>query len=141
MIRRYEIPDDNQRKTGNQVGKARKRNHFHNLFGRHAPSGINSKDCADGVCGAIYDASQHADEYAYEFGEDLRAVVDANEDRDLTGLQQITVDFEQELMKIQDPLRKQTEQAVNNFNNYGFGRATTDFYTPFNNTGGDIIFI
>ena len=107
----------------------------------HSPSGINSKDCADGVCGALYDASQHAEEYAYEFGEDLKAVLDANEDKDLLNLQQLTVDFEQELMKIQDPLRKQTEQAVNTFNNYGFGKATTDFYTPFNNTGGDIIFI
>lgn len=100
----------------------------------------NSKDCADAVCGALYNASQHADEYAYEFGEDLNSIVNANANRDYENLQQLTVDFEQELMKLQDPLRKQTEQAVEQFNNYGLGSATPNFYTPYNNAN-DIIFI
>nr|DAE27159.1 MAG TPA: DNA polymerase III, alpha subunit-structure, naturally occurring, TRANSFERASE.5A [virus sp. ctnRj46] len=31
----------------------------------------NSKDEADAVCGSIYNASQHAEEFAFEFGEDI----------------------------------------------------------------------
>lgn len=37
----------------------------------HSPSGINSKDMVDAICGALYHASQHAEEYAFEYGENL----------------------------------------------------------------------
>lgn len=38
-----------------------------------------SKDAIDAVCGALWNASQHADEYAYEFGENANMVADFND--------------------------------------------------------------
>ena len=44
----------------------------------HTPSGINSKDQADALCGAIFNASQNAEQYAYEYGEDTDIAVEIN---------------------------------------------------------------
>jgi hypothetical protein len=44
----------------------------------HSPAGINSKDSADGLCGALFNASQHAEEYAYEYGEDMELIFNTN---------------------------------------------------------------
>jgi len=67
----------------------------------HTPDGINSKDQADAVCGALYLASKFAEEYAYDYGESLEATVDANtelteEDR----RKQMIADWQTELAKI-----------------------------------------
>ena len=59
-----------------------------------------SKDQSDAVCGATYTASQFADEYAYDFGEDLNLSLDVNSD---APMRQMTVNFEDELKKINDP--------------------------------------
>lgn len=58
-----------------------------------------SKDSADALCGAIYNASQYADEFAYEFGEDLQVAAElANTINNPTEQKkQIQVAFEQEL--------------------------------------------
>ena len=37
-----------------------------------------SKDCSDACCGAMWHASLHAEEYAYEYGESLNVLLDAN---------------------------------------------------------------
>ena len=49
----------------------------------HDPSGINSKDSADGVCGALYNASLHAEEFSYDYGESLETLVDFNDQKDV----------------------------------------------------------
>lgn len=46
----------------------------------HSSAGINSKDAADGICGAVYNASQHAEEFAYEYGETLDITLSVNEE-------------------------------------------------------------
>ena len=38
----------------------------------------NSKDQVDGIVGALWNASQNAEEFAYEFGESLEAIVNVN---------------------------------------------------------------
>lgn len=38
-----------------------------------------SKDQADAICGAVYDASQYADQYTFEYGDDLATVMTVNE--------------------------------------------------------------
>lgn len=38
-----------------------------------------SKDSADAVCGAMWNAAQHAEEFAYHYGEDLALVTSINE--------------------------------------------------------------
>ena len=67
----------------------------------HSPSGINSKDQSDALCGALYNASQHAEEFAFEYGEDLSLVVDVsgqtNNEEQIK--KQITLDFEEELQR------------------------------------------
>ncbi|MBQ6627817.1 MAG: hypothetical protein IJH65_03200 [Methanobrevibacter sp.] len=40
---------------------------------------FGSKDQADAVCGAIFNASKHAEEFGYEFGESANWVADINE--------------------------------------------------------------
>lgn len=72
----------------------------------HDPSGINSKDQVDAVCGAIYNASQHAEEFAFDYGEDLEITqaVSNGSGNYSSDRNQITIDFEAEMMKLLDPL-------------------------------------
>ena len=89
-----------------------------------------SKDQSDAVCGAIWNASQHAEEYAFEYGDDLESVLLSNEDKDITR-EQITVDFEDELKRMFDPIAqkvaKQREQTQTkqqpSFMDFGLGAA------------------
>lgn len=73
----------------------------------HSPNGVNSKDSADAVCGCIYEASQHAEEFAYDYGESLETIVDVSNqtNSEETVRQQISVDFEELLKQVQDPLK------------------------------------
>lgn len=72
----------------------------------HSPLGINSKDVADAVCGAIWNASQNADEFEFDYGETLDTTVSVNDDSIFGGdLKQLAVDFEMEMQKILDPVQ------------------------------------
>ena len=68
----------------------------------------NSKDKSDAVCGAVYNASLHADEYAFDFGEDLDPIKDVSNivTNDSKKRTQLNIDFEQELNKMLDPLAR-----------------------------------
>lgn len=71
----------------------------------HSPNGINSKDQADAVCGSVWNASQHAEQFAYDFGETVEATVSSNKDTGSDSMmQQIAVDFEAEMQKLLDPV-------------------------------------
>ena len=79
----------------------------------HDPSGINSKDQADAFCGCIYSASQHGEEYAFDYGEDLDVTHELNND---SSSQQVVIDFEAEMMKLLDPVNhthKTETQKIN----------------------------
>ena len=78
----------------------------------HTPASVNSKDIADATCGAIYNASQHAEEYAYDYGEDLNLIEETNtQTLQANALKnQMTVDFEQELQRVFNPI---TNNPVN----------------------------
>lgn len=59
-----------------------------------------AKDASDAVCGALFNASQMAEQFAYEYGETIDTMVDiSSESQYRDDRQQINVDFEQELMK------------------------------------------
>lgn len=82
----------------------------------------NSKDQADAVCGAVYNASQHAEEYALEYGESLEGAILANTSNNQENdKKQITLDFEQELTKIFDNSRNKFD----GFTDFGLGKAAT----------------
>lgn len=75
----------------------------------HDITGINSKDSADAVCGAIYNASQHAEEFAFEWGESLESITKINSESSSNMSRQLTTDFEEEL-KMLEPIAKIRER-------------------------------
>ena len=89
----------------------------------HTADGINSKDQADALCGALYLASKFAEEYAYNYGDNLAVGLDVSlETSDSFRKTQMITDFENELTKFyaetvselqaadQEIRRKQQEQ-------------------------------
>lgn len=78
----------------------------------HSPSGINSKDSADAVCGALWNASNHAEEFDFEFGDRIESMLDTsslgmskeNQQR------QFVIDFEEELKKVSSEFHKGLQQ-------------------------------
>lgn len=67
----------------------------------HSPSGINSKDTADAVCGALWNASKHAEEFDFEFGDRIDSMIDiSSTESGEAAKKQFVVDFEEELKKV-----------------------------------------
>lgn len=65
----------------------------------------NSKDSADALCGAVFNASKHADEFAFDYGETLDTISDVSKSRDYdSDRKQLSVDFEHELGRLLDPM-------------------------------------
>lgn len=70
----------------------------------HSPNG--HKDALDAVCGATFNASKHAEEYAFDHAESLELTNDINKAGvDTASAQQIAIDFEQEMQKLLDPVQ------------------------------------
>lgn len=67
----------------------------------HSPSGINSKDMSDAVCGALYSASKHAEEFAFDYGELIDSISSSNEPEIEFDKEQLTINFEDELKNAQ----------------------------------------
>lgn len=84
----------------------------------------NSKDQADSVCGALYNASQNIEQFAFEYGEDLDSILNMNQVNEDTPIarQQISVAFEQELQNLLTPksilIAQQEEKKKENANPY-----------------------
>ena len=86
----------------------------------HSPSSINSKDSADAVCGSLYNASLHADEFSIEYGEDIATLVSVASSSTNQTQQQITTDFENELKNLFRPQKTIPEQNSKDLD-FGFG--------------------
>ena len=78
-----------------------------------------SKDLADALCGAVYNASQHAEEFAFDFGENIDTIIDTNSNKQTEVREQITVDFEEELKKTFDTTGMNNNSAID----FGMGKA------------------
>ena len=96
-----------------------------------------SKDAIDAICGSLWNASQHADEFAFEFGEEIEATISASTAGNEWDKKQIMLDFEEELKKItNDPLadfaEAKTKADTDHFMNFGMGKASplTTAYLP-----------
>ena len=97
----------------------------------------NSKDQSDAVCGALWNASQHADEFNFEYGEDIDSIIKVSSQKALDEKQQIILDFEEEL---KNATTIKGEKIVNNiYNDFGAGKATTN-YNPFYVMDGIVVF-
>lgn len=80
----------------------------------------NSKDQVDAVCGATYNASLHAEEYAFDYGETLETFIDSNQGIDGSLKKQISADFEEEL---KSAFSKPVIDDSDRFMDFGFGKA------------------
>ena len=85
-----------------------------------------SKDQCDAVCGSIWNASQHAEEFAFEYGELLDATVDSSRSDNIKiQQQQIVLDFESELRRLTDPMQNRVpemqEKEQHSWMNFGMG--------------------
>ena len=87
----------------------------------------NSKDAVDAVTGALFHASQYATEYAYDYGEDIDTVIEASAVPSAeVERQQLSVDFEEALKRLQGPIQPTKKQQVGSESQYldfGFGRS------------------
>ena len=72
----------------------------------------NSKDQIDAVVGALWNASQNAEEYAYNYGDNINAALDVS----LTNVsekdkQQLVIDYQEELKKIYFDTYKELDEV------------------------------
>lgn len=101
----------------------------------HPDSGrTGSKDAADAVCGALWNASKHAEEFDFEYGETLDSIIQADKASVLEDAKQINVDFE-ELLKRTISHEVNSRAQKTNFQDFGFGRATSNFNLQYLNDG------
>lgn len=86
-----------------------------------------SKDISDAVCGAIYEASQHAEEYAYDYGENIESVVNVNLDQAAFVEKQMIQGFEAMLQDNFNPIKKpsvaQKDPQQDYYMDFGMGKA------------------
>lgn len=91
----------------------------------HTSSGINTKDFADALCGSVWNASQHAEEFDFEYGDTLEALLDVSSTPSVayeTEAQQMTVSFEEELRRVtsdfsSDTVNTNTESTTTSLGN------------------------
>lgn len=73
----------------------------------HDPNGINSKDMVDAITAAVYNASQNAEQFAFDYGETLDTVIKVSSTSNTDSYkEQVKVAFEDELKKLFDPISK-----------------------------------
>lgn len=85
----------------------------------------NSKDLCDAVCGAIWNASKHIEEYSYDYGEDINTLVAANESDSLDSMQQkMNEAFEEEIKRtFLPPPTPEERKVVDTRLDFGMGKA------------------
>lgn len=94
------------------------------------------KDVLDAVCGATFNASKHAEEYAYDYGESLNETINVNSDSGMTpDMHQIALDFEQEMLKILDPVQNSIIENISNPRINNSSDNNTPIKTPHMNFG------
>ncbi len=99
----------------------------------HDPSGINSKDTSDAVCGALFNASKNAEQFAFDFGEDLDEIVSHNATDER---QQVTIQLEDEMKNLLDPVQKSKKEPEKSpFKDFGFGAAQQTGFNPYISQG------
>ena len=70
------------------------------------------KDVTDAVCASIWNASSHAEEFAFDFGEFADTFEKVNKESEQeSALRQVTVDFEDALTKLHDPIKKTNDES------------------------------
>ena len=120
----------------------------------HSPNG--HKDVLDAVCGSTFTASKYAEQYAFDYGEDLDTVQTVSSSDSQAALnQKINQEFQNELQRMFDPRFRQKVQSGSNnpekqqvaaqqqvqkdgFMDFGMGKAQS--YNPMYVSQGIIVF-
>lgn len=94
----------------------------------------NSKDMADAVCGALFFASQNAEQFAYDYGEAFEVMenVTLSTTNEEERKKQITIDFQNELARMMGPPKPKKQSSL--YKDFGMGPSKPA-------TSPDIIFI
>lgn len=73
------------------------------------------KDASDSFCGAVFEASKHAEEFAFDYGESLDSTLKVSTSLNSNEVvkKQIQVDFEEELRSLLDPISKTKTETQN----------------------------
>lgn len=95
-----------------------------------------AKDAADAVCGALFNASQNAEQFAYDYGELYDTIQDVNaysSNKEVLK-KQIAVDFEEELKNISNftyakQQHKREKDSI--YTDFGLGPSKPVVYDPF----------
>ena len=79
----------------------------------HTPDSINSKDTADALCGSIWLASKYAEEYAYNYGENLDASIEATMlgVSDISRKSEMIANFQEELTRAYQNTFKELDET------------------------------
>lgn len=86
------------------------------------------KDVLDAVCGATFTASKYAEQYAYDYGENIDTMLEVNSEQSAAQRkQQMIVDFQNELAKIYQELDKnETDKLFDDENDPDFAQDLSD---------------
>lgn len=94
-----------------------------------------AKDAADAVCGATFNASQNAEQFAYDYGEVYDTMDKVNSyTSSYDGMKkQITMDFEEELKHITnfDLAKKAKKNEDSLYKDFGLGPSKPVAWDPF----------
>lgn len=71
-----------------------------------------SKDASDAVCGAVFNASKFAEEYAYDYGENSQLLLDVNEDNNKDFKKQLTLDMNALMSELAQSDNRQIIDAI-----------------------------
>ena len=74
------------------------------------------KDALDAVCGATFNASKFAEEFAYDYGESLEETITFNKDTNTHSAEQLALDFEAEMQRLLDPLKSERKEEQTRIN-------------------------
>ena len=92
-----------------------------------------SKDAADALAGSVYHASQYAEEFAYDYGENIESVLNANLDQSAIIEEQMIQGFQEMLQNNFNPIKPRTNQnqqqpknpSKDYYLDFGMGKAET----------------
>lgn len=98
------------------------------------PNG-GAKDAADAVCGALFNASQNAEQFAYDYGEVYETMDNINSQASTyEGMRrQIALDFEEELKNISNftYAKQSKKQGESLYKDFGMGPSKQVVFDPF----------
>ena len=71
-----------------------------------------AKDRSDAVCGAIFNASKHAEEFAYDYGESSEQLLRINSSDDYDDARQLALNLEEELKKMRGVIGRSSDDRI-----------------------------